>query len=76
MNSTKWKKTRPKIKEMETTAKMMQFMEMNVKMMMMLTKTTMTMMMTAKMTMITVPKINDNSKCEVNIEKNDVTLYF
>jgi hypothetical protein len=51
---------------METTAKMMQYMEMKVKMM----------MMTAKTTMITVPKINDNSKCEVNIEKNDVTLYF
>jgi hypothetical protein len=61
---------------METTAKMMQFMEMKVKMKMMMTKTTMTMMMTAKMTMIMVPKINDNSKCRVNIEKNDETLYF
>ena len=61
---------------METTAKMMQCMEMKVKMMMMTKTTTMTMMMTAKTTMIMVPKINDNSKCEVNIEKNDVTLYF
>ena len=55
---------------------MMQCMEMKVKMMMM-TKTTMKMMMmTAKTTMIMVPKINDNSKCRVNIEKNDETLYL